>query len=397
MTHILQVGSGKAYSAVQAAVNAAVSGDEIQIDAGEWLDELGTCYINKPNLAFRGIGGRAHIRWTRNQVNPTGWGSDRAHKGLWLQEENNTTLDNIEFSMDQNDIYATNIYGFVFNGGLAGKVGGVTARDCYFHGTNGGIKNGYTSAGVSIYLPSDVILENCEFSCPGHIGDSGQDHNIYVGWCRMLKTSGCYYHGVTYAGHLLKSRAEFNYILHNRFDDEDLAASACVSLENGGYCYVIGNTIYKGTAYDSHNIISFAQDFSGHGWNTGRELYAINNTVIAKRNAAKSPATFIVAHVDSSVVMAENNLYITPDGLWEDVGKHAVALTTNLKQAADPGFVNINTKDYHLTSGATGAVDQGALPAMNHGFICVPTHEYGIPPTVRMVKGAGIDIGAYEL
>ena len=86
----LQVGPTRTgpntFTVPSAAIAAAQTGDVIEIDAGEYVDD--NAVWGASNLTLRGVGGRAHMRSTQLIGNG---------KGIWVTS-NNATVENIEFS-----------------------------------------------------------------------------------------------------------------------------------------------------------------------------------------------------------------------------------------------------------------------------------------------------------
>ncbi len=92
---ILQVGSGKPYATLRAAQLAAQDGAVIEIDAGNYRDDVIVWRQN--NVTIRGVGGRAHIRGNRRI--PFESGNDRNNgMGLIVVRGSDISVENIEFS-----------------------------------------------------------------------------------------------------------------------------------------------------------------------------------------------------------------------------------------------------------------------------------------------------------
>ncbi len=245
---VLQVGPTRKLKTPSQAAAAAKNGDTIEIDAGLYSGDVATWTRN--NLTIRGVGGRAHL---------DAHGSNAQGKGIWVIQGANTTVENIEFSgatvPDQN------------GAGIRQEGPGLTLRNCYFHDNENGILTGAN-------LSSDIVIENSEFARNG-FGD-GQSHNIYIGTVRSFTLRYSYSH-LAKIGHLVKSRAQTNYILYNRLTDETGTASYEIDLPAGGRAYVIGNLIQQSPTTDNETIISFAEE---GGRNAVQELYVVNNTIV---------------------------------------------------------------------------------------------------------------------
>src|SRR5262245_21316017 len=124
----LQVGPGKTYSTIAAAVAAAQAGDTIEIDAGIYPNESMT--ISQNNLTLRGVGGYAHLRWgtgdylTNSSMIPN-------EKAILIISGSDVTIENLEFSgakvADEN------------GAGIRYQGGNLTIRNSYFHENEEGI------------------------------------------------------------------------------------------------------------------------------------------------------------------------------------------------------------------------------------------------------------------
>ena len=85
----LTVGPGKTYQKVSDAVAAAQVGDTIEVDAGEYVDDISSIKVS--DLTIRGVGGRPHLKATVPPPNK---------KGIFVVEQGvgPVTLENLEFS-----------------------------------------------------------------------------------------------------------------------------------------------------------------------------------------------------------------------------------------------------------------------------------------------------------
>ena len=221
---VIQAGPRRALKTPSQAAAVARDGDTIEIDAGLYSGDVATWTRN--NLTIRGVGGgRISTPMART----------RKEKASGSFKGTNTTIENIEFSgakvPDQ-------------NGAAIRQEGpGLTLRNCYFHDNENGILTGAN-------LSSDIVIEYSEFARNG-FGD-GQTHNIYIGNVRTFTLRYSYSHQAK-IGHLVKSRAQTNYILYNRLTDETGTASYEIDLPSGGRSYIIGNLIQQSPNTDNDN------------------------------------------------------------------------------------------------------------------------------------------------
>ena len=353
----LQVGPTRKLKTPSQAAAAAKNGDTIEIDAGLYSGDVATWTRN--NLTIRGVGGRVHL---------DAHGRNAQGKGIWVIQGANTTVENIEFSgarvPDQN------------GAGIRQEGPGLTLRNCYFHDNENGILTGAN-------LNSDIVIENSEFARNG-FGD-GQSHNIYIGTVRSFTLRYSYSH-LAKIGHLVKSRAQTNYILYNRLTDETGTASYEIDLPAGGRSYVIGNLIQQSPTTDNETIISYAEE---GGRNAVQELYVVNNTIV---NDYAEGGIFVNVSGLPSASLLVNNLFIGLGTVLQGQGIQKTNLATR-----NAHLVNQAEYDYHLAK-ASPAIDKGTPPGTAARYDLTPLFEYIDPlsATTRVVVGPAIDIGAYE-
>ncbi len=368
MASSLAVGPDKPYRTIASALAVAADADIIEVDAGVYVNDY--CVVRQHNLTIRGKGGRAHI--SANGLIPNG-------KGIILQRGRNLTLENLELSgaavADQNGAgYRCD------NGGS-----NVVIRHCYFHHNENGILLGIIDPN------NEVLIENSEFAYNG--SGTGQTHNIYVGHVKKFTLRFSYSHDAN-VGHLVKSRANENFILYNRLTGENGTNSYEIDLPNGGNSYIVGNVIQQSPRSENGGFISYAREVNAaNAWNPGRECYVINNTMVNDR----SQGCFVMYHKDTALVKLQNNIFAGSATLYDSPGGMAPERVSNLIVNSDPGFVNRSAFDYHLTSSTIAAIDQGTAPGMANGFNLTPAYEYEhvalSSPRPAAIK---IDIGAHE-
>ena len=354
---VLQVGPNRDLNRPSQAAAVAKGGDTIEIDAGVYPGDVAVWTQN--NLTIRGVGGRAHLEAR---------GRSAQGKGIWVIQGANTTVENIEFSgatvPDQN------------GAGIRLEGPGLTVRNCYFHDNENGILTGANPN-------SDVLVESSEFARNGY-GD-GQSHNLYIGNVRTFTLRYSYSHEAK-IGHLVKSRAQTNYILYNRLTDETGSASYELDLPSGGRSYVIGNIIQQSPITDNKTIISYAEE---NAKDPIQELYLVNNTIV---NDYAGGGVFIHVGGTPTTVRIVNNLLVGSGAILEGRGAQAGNLITTA-----PHFVNQAAYDYRLTNESPG-INKGVRPGMGTGYDLTAAYEYVHPLSKRprSMSGPGIDVGAYE-
>ena len=360
----LRVGPSRSHKTVASAVAAAKANDVIEIDPGEYVDD--TANISVP-LTIRGVGAtRPHLRATKNIANG---------KGIFVLSNASgaVTFERLELSgarvVDDN------------GAGIRAQGAEVVVRDCYFHDNQNGILGGAPGK-------AKVLIEHSEFYRNGD--GSGQTHNVYISSGTAELTFRYNYSHAVKEGHLLKSRADVNYILYNRLVDEDGDGSAVIDLPEGGRSYVIGNLLQQGSkASNTGRVVWYNLESPT---NPELELYFVNNTVV---NDNAKTTNFIQSGGLDKLVL-KNNLFVGPGTLVQ--GAVVAREESNNVQTDAPGLVDRAGWNYQLTAGSP-AIDKGVAPGTDpHGYSLVPKFHYAHPrdKSPRFVVGAAIDVGAYE-
>lgn len=366
---IIQVGPAREHKTISGALKTAKRGDIIEVDAGRYPDDI--CVVSADEVTIRGKGGYAHIEGTRQILNG---------KALLLQQGNNLTLENLEFSGAR--VANKNGAGIKADGGK-----NLTVRRCYIHDNENGILTG-------VDRQSDILIEHTEFFRNGD--GSGQTHNIYVGQAKSFTLRFSYSH-MARVGHNVKSRAETNHILYNRIMDEESGDSSYqIDLPNGGYSYVIGNLIQQGPKTLNSSVISYGREVDGKTvlWNKGRELYLVNNTIV---NDLPGKGYFVRSHPESFVVRLTNNILCGDGAVYDSSMDKAPQMASNFVSARDPGFKNRAQFEYNLETSARGAIDVGRSPGAANGYDLTPLYQYAHPVGGVPRPSIGpIDIGALE-
>ena len=249
---VLHVGPGKPYATPCMAIAEAKPGDRIEID-GSGVYEGDACSWKTDDLTLAGVNGRPKLEALGRAA------QDRA---IWVISGNNTVIENIEF---------TGTFVRSHNGAGILQIGAnLTVRHCYFHDNEEGILAGENPS-------SKILIEYSEFAENGY--SDGQSHNIYIGHISEFTLRFSYSHD-SKSGHLVKSRAERNFILYNRLTGEAGTSSYELDLPNGGLSYVIGNLIEQGPLSENMVIVAYGEE---KPTNLVNNLYFVNNTVVNHR------------------------------------------------------------------------------------------------------------------
>jgi len=350
-----------------AAIAAAQTGDVIEIDTAEYVDDNAQWSTN--NLTLRGVGGtRPHLRSTQLINNGSGLANG---KGIWVPQAQNVVVENVEFSgatvQDKN------------GAGIRNEANNLTVCNGYFHDNENGILGGNGT----------VLIEYSEFDhngqCPPTFGCA---HNMYIDGGNLFTLRYSYTHRA-HEGHTVKSRAKENHILYNRIMSEESDTSYEINLPNGGLSFIIGNLIQQGSNPNVNStIIQYGEDGIPADGRTN-EIYIVNNTIVNDRGSG----AFISLSAGPTARFV-NNVFAGGGSVPSGAG---ITSTTNLTTpTSSAGLVNAAVFDYHLLVGSP-ARNAGTAPGTAASFSLTPTSQY-VHPTNRQdrpVDGA-IDIGAYE-
>lgn len=364
---LYQVGLGKTYSSPNDLYNANVvqPGDIIEIDAADYIGQEALAVWFEDDLVIRGVGGRPHL---------IADGEFIFGKGIWVLAGNNITVENIEFSgavVPSENGAGIRVDGF-----------GFTIRHCYFHDNENGI--------LSINTPNDgeILIEHSEFAYNGF--GSGFTHNVYINSAKSLTFRYNYSHHAN-IGHCLKTRADENYIYHNRIMDEQTGISSrLIDLSNGGFSIIMGNLLMQGPNATNNNLIGYGLEGLT---NPSSELYVINNTFVNKRAAS---CIFLWIQNGTSIANVSNNIFAGTGTVIQGTttsfsSNYENTIISQLNFEDEPNF------DYNLSSNS---------PAMNIGTTIPNVGTYSLTPiqsyvhptsfTTRVISDGTIDVGAYE-
>ena len=365
----LSVAPGTALATPCAAIARAVAGDVIEIAGGNTYSG-DVCTVYASNLTIRGVNGRPRIDAA---------GRNAAGKATWVIAGNSVTVENVEMLgakvPDQNGA-ALRLEGTHF-----------TLRNSFIHDNENGILSGVNTA-------SDILIEGTEF---GHNGfGTGYTHNVYIGNARSLTFRNNYSHDA-HVGHNLKSRAQTNTILYNRFSSTAPGATGStasgqpsyeIDLPNAGTAYIIGNVIQQPSVNQNPHLVAYGMEGAT---NPGKDLYVVNNTFL---NDSSSGGTFVI--IGSGVVtpaLLQNNVIA---GIGVLTNQASALDRTNYRSAA-PAFVDRANYDLHPAAGAP-FINAGSAPgATAAGVSLTPTLQYKhVAQKDARPADAAIDIGAYE-
>ncbi len=256
----LKVGPGEKFAKPSQAFAAAAEGDVIEIAAGEYRGDVAIIQTNK--LLIRGMG--------RQPVKIPADGKNAGGKAIWIAAGGDITVENIEFSgarvPDRN------------GSGIRAEGLNLTLRNCRFYDCENGLLGGN----------GEMLIEGCEFARCGPVAQPAT-HSLYIGEKCTKLVFQYNYSTDAIEGHLLKSRAQENWILYNRLTDENGTGSAVADFPNGGYVVMVGNILQKGANAQNTRVIAYGMEGIKYKRNA---LFVVNNTMVYEnRRAARSSST----------------------------------------------------------------------------------------------------------
>lgn len=352
----IEVGAQRTIKTLSDASRVARDGDIVEVDAGDYHQDVAVWTQN--DLTLRARNGRARL---------IAHGASAEGKGIWVIRGGKVTVEGFDFigaKVPDNN-----------GAGIRFERGDLKIENCRFFENENGVLTG--NDGVSV-----LEIKNSEFGYNG-FGD-GQGHNVYVGAIARLKVTGSYSHHAK-IGHLLKSRAAKNLIFYNRLTDET-GGTASYELEfpGGGLAYVVGNVIQQSSTTDNSTVISFGAE--GYRSQANR-LYLINNTLVDMRPHG---GQFLRVKAGGEV-MAVNNLLVGKNRLEDGgTGEYRNNFNVDLDE-----FVLAVREDFHLKPGSKLIGKAVAVDAVD-GVVLRPTAEYQHPRTVRALRSGALSPGAMQ-
>lgn len=371
---VWNVGPDREYKTPSAVAGRVGDGDVVLIDAATYECDTGVIW-RADHLTLKGVGGRPHLAAEGCGI-PGG-------KGIWNPAGTDLLIDNIEFSgaavSDENGA------GIRFEGD-----GQVIVRNSYFHHNENGI----------LFTPpfadsTDLLIEHSEFAYNGT--STGQAHNLYINGARSLTFRYNDSHD-SHVGHLLKTRANSNYILYNRIATMGGTGSFEIDIAHGGDSWIVGNIIQQGPVSENKGLIAYGAEAT---LNPGTEyaeghLYVINNTIINDR--ADGADLIALFDYESASLQLTNNLFVDiPESELDFLEDQGAELDGNLLTDR-PGFQDRERYNYALTV-ESAAIGEGVDPGADHlGNPLRPDRRYRHPTAfeARDRNDDEIDIGALD-
>jgi len=360
---VLRVGSQQVLTSVAAAANLARNGDTVEVEAGDYLDDVASW--PQDDLTIRAVGGRARMISAN---------ASAENKAIWVIKGNRVVIENIDFMgsrvSDRN------------GAGIRHEGGKLTVRNCLFERNEMGLLT-WNSETAELVIEASEFRDNA-VSWTHRRGDP-IGHQIYVGSIASFTLRESYVHGGAF-GHLVKSRARENFIVNNRIADE-ASGKASYELEfpNGGLAYVLGNIIQQSVHTENAQLVSYGAE--GYRW-PQNELFLVNNTLV---DDVPRGGVFLKVLAGAGRVVLINNLLLGNAILetsreWESDSNHVV---TRDDMASAP------TGDYRLRA-TSPLVGKAIEPGSAHGKPLRPEREYVHPLQGRPLPAGPLNPGALQ-
>jgi len=232
---------------IQDAINAAASGDTIDVQAGTYVDQFLTI---RTSITLQATGGEVLMRETVSP--PDG-------KAMITESGANVAINGFDIS------------GVAVPDGNGAAIryegGSLSLSDDYFHDNQEGLLGAADPGG-------SISIDHSEFASNGD--GSGSTHNIYVGAITSFTLTNSYIHDAV-VGHEVKSRAANNTITGNRIFDNGGSASYSIDLPNGGNATISGNTIEQGPNTQNPFIVAYGEEGAS---NPGTSFAITGDTIV---------------------------------------------------------------------------------------------------------------------
>jgi hypothetical protein len=234
---------------IQDAINAAASGDTIDVAAGTYNDQF--LSIEK-SITLQAVGGE--VVMTTDTSPPDG-------KAMITEGQPGLSVAISGFDISGVAVGDHNGAAIRYEGGA------LALSNDFFHDNQEGLLGAADPNG-------SITIDHSEFASNGD--GSGSTHNIYVGAIASFTLTNSYIHDAI-VGHEIKSRAASNTITGNRIFDNAGSASYSIDLPNGGNATISGNTIEQGPNTQNPFIVAYGEEGAS---NPGTSFAITGNTVV---------------------------------------------------------------------------------------------------------------------
>jgi len=260
--HVLQVcPSGCAYTLPSLALAAAIPGDTIEIQYGDYVD---CAYVTQDNLIIRGI---SNASGARPKVHSKVCG----RKGIFVVGSASVLIDNLEL-YDAVDPTTNDKNWACIRFDSAAGARNLKVRNCWLHDADDGLLGNNTSTAPNVVVVEDTLFEK--------LGRDGYAHGMYLGTAvDLFVLRNSVVRSNHSDGHLVKSRALRNIIECNTIASLEGVNSYGVDLPQGGDATLRDNVIEAGPHLSNSGnfMVNFAEE---NGNNAPHKLVLTNNWLI---------------------------------------------------------------------------------------------------------------------
>lgn len=325
----LTVGPTGQYQTVCTAVRAAHDGDTVLVDANHEVpyiepadpnhsDGRTDCVVNQNNFTIHGVHGRPIL-----DAGPNAYDNGTyVQKGILVLNGHDIAIDNLEIRnagalINPNNNDASGIR--IQDGSNAIPNGGnVIVSRCYIHNNDQGILSGNSGPGIGQWFSPNPFLTFVYDDFYDNGQGNGSTHNMYIGFDTFLTMHFTLKYSKTrdsYVGHLIKTRAPYNYILYNQISDSVGDTSYELDFPLGGTTYVQGNLIYSAAVnpdLGNNNLMIFADVADNTASDPEyavphQDLYFLNNVVVDDNESGSNAFVNVsCANPDSTTCPAPN-------------------------------------------------------------------------------------------
>ena len=268
---VLEVGPGKPFATIRAAVDAASPGDTIRVfpASGDGVYRQAAVAVDTPGLTIEAASG--HVTLDGKGFEYSGIG--RTPRAIFQANPGATRLTIRGFELEHAHNSSHNGAGVRIN-----QANDVTVSDCDIQANDMGIMSNGSDGKPG--LGARQMIEFCTIHGNGDRADPGYSHNLYLGG-ESVTVRHCEIYG-SLTGHNLKSRAHFNLIEFNYIHDSanreiDLVDDKETSRANSN-AVLIGNLIVKDPeCVGNRGVIHFGEDVGGTHNGT---IFLIHNTIV---------------------------------------------------------------------------------------------------------------------
>ena len=274
--HVLQVGAGRAFTSLQAALTASADGDTVQVDAGTYVDDFATV---RHQVIIEGVGGMAHF--VARHIGENGVGLLDVHASV--------TVRNLSFAGARS--YDGN------GAGMRVRGGDVTIVNSVFTGND---------VSVLAHDPATTIgIYDTEIDGNGNWDKS--THNLNIGAVNSFTLENSYVHSGIVA-HEVNDRAYFSRIENNRIvDTENSSASFGINLGRGGTALIRGNAIEKGQNAVNGILVHVGEEGPLY---SNTNVQVVGNTLVSRVANVDHPYTFFVVAAPGATTTVDGNTFV---------------------------------------------------------------------------------------